>query len=91
MHRFELSRRELARILLALPAAPALAAQEQEPPSPLAQFLAARQAGLSAQERAALEKSVTGLEKTLKVIRDFELPPDTAPCLRFSALKAKRR
>lgn len=90
--RFELSRRELARVLLALPAVPALArAEEKQPPSPLAEFLASREPGLSPAERAALRKSVVGLEKTLQVIRDFKLVPDAAPCLRFAALKSKGR
>lgn len=90
--RFEPSRRELARMLLALPAAPALArVDEPSPASPLAEFLAANEPGLSPAERAALRRSVSGLEKTLQLIRDFELPPDAAPCLRFAALKSGGR
>jgi hypothetical protein len=95
MHRrSELSRRELAALLVALPAAPALARAEEkaaERASPLAEFLAAREPGLSAAEREALKKSVSGAEKGLQVIRDFALPPDVAPAVRFAALKSKRR
>jgi hypothetical protein len=91
--RFELSRRDLAKLLVALPAAPALAQgpQETEQASPLAEFLAGQEAGLSPVERAALKKNVTGAEKGLQVIRAFTLPPDVPPALRFAALPSKKR
>jgi hypothetical protein len=95
--RYELGRRDLARILLTLTAAPALARtpddarkEGEEPPSPLVDFLAAQQAGLTPPEREALKKSLKAFEKSLKAIRDFELPRDVAPCLRFAARKSRR-
>jgi len=92
--RLELTRRTLSRMLLALPLAPLAVADERkeaEPPSPRTACLAATEPGLSAEERARLEKSIAGGEKALAVIRDFKLPADVAPSLRFQALKSKRR
>jgi hypothetical protein len=91
--RFELSRRELAKLLVALPAVPALAEEkkEAEKASPLAEFIAGREAGLTAAERDALQKNITGAEKGLEVIRSFRLPPDTPPAVRFAALSSKKR
>ena len=88
-------RRDFARILLAVPALPALARgqgeKEPEKPSPTAEFIAAEEPGLSPAEREALRKSIAGFEKSLQVVRDFKLPPDVAPALRFAAQKSKRR
>jgi hypothetical protein len=92
--RFDPGRRGFARLLLALPAAPALVRAEEkkeEPPSDVAEFLVAHEPGLSADEQAALRKGIAGFEKSLKQIRDFKLPPDTAPSLRFAARKSKAR
>lgn len=91
--RFELSRRDLAKLLVALPAAPALAQgpQETEQATPLAEFLAGQEAGLSPVEREALKKSITGAEKGLQVVRAFKLPPDVPPAVRFAALASKKR
>src|SRR5262245_6336790 len=91
--RFELSRRDLAKLLVALPVAPAVAEEpKQAPPaSPLAEFLAAQEPGLSPAEREALKKSISGAEKGLQVIRSFQLPPDVPPALRFSALPSRKR
>jgi len=92
--RLELTRRALSRMLLALPLSPFAVADEKkeaESPSPRATCLAATEPGLSADERARLEKSIAGGEKALAVIRDFKLPADVAPSLRFQALKSKRR
>jgi hypothetical protein len=90
-----ISRRAVAQMLLAAPAAAALAQEkpaEQAPekPSALAEFIAADEAGLSAAERERLKKSVGDTEQALAVIRGFKLPPDTAPAVRFQALKSKR-
>jgi hypothetical protein len=91
--RLELHRRDVARMLLVMPAAPALArAQEKkpdEPPSPMAEFLVAQEKGLSPAEQKALRKSVAGVEKSLQVIRDFKLAPDVPPSFRFAARKSK--
>ena len=91
--RFELSRRELAKLLVALPAVPALAQEEkeEETPSPLAEFIAGQEAGLSPAEREALKKNITGAEKGLEVIRSFQLPPDVPPAVRFAALPSRKR
>jgi hypothetical protein len=92
--RFELSRRDLAKLLVALPAVPALAQEkkkEEDKPSPLAEFIAGQEAGLSADERESLRKSITGAEKGLEVIRSFQLPPDVPPAVRFAAMPSKKR
>ena len=94
--RFAFRRRDLARLLLALPAAPALLRadekkKEEEKPSPTAEFLAAQEKGLSPAETEALKKGVAGFEKSLQAIRDFKLPPDVAPSVRFAAMKSRGR
>jgi hypothetical protein len=92
--RFELRRRDVARMLLALPAAPALVHADEEKKdttSPVAEFLVGQETGLSPAEQAALKKAVVGLEKSLKAIRDFKLPPDVAPSVRFDALRSRSR
>jgi hypothetical protein len=91
---FDITRRAMSRILLALPLAPIAAAEEKKPadapsPSPRDSCLAAAETGLSADERARLEKSLAGGEKALAVVRDFKLPPDVAPALRFQAMKSR--
>lgn len=89
----EMSRRQLGRMLLVVPVvAPALADEKkQEPPSPQAEFIAAQEVGLSAQEREALKKSISDFDKSLSAVRDFNLPPDVPPAVRFAAMKSKRR
>jgi hypothetical protein len=90
-----ISRRAMGRLLLA---APAVAALPQQPPaatpparpSALAEFIAADEPGLSAAERERLKKSLMETEQALAVVRDFKLPPDVAPAVRFQALKSKR-
>ena len=93
--RSPLRRREVARLLLALPAAPTLLrADVKEPPekpSATAEFLAAQEAGLSPSETEALKKSIDGVEKSLKAIRDFKLEADVSPSVRFTALKSRTR
>jgi hypothetical protein len=90
-----ISRRAVGRMLLAAPAAAALA-QEKPPdnapatPSALAEFIAADEPGLSPAERARLKKNIMETEQALAVVRGFKLPPDTAPAVRFQALKSKR-
>ena len=84
-----LSRRRLGQLLLALPAV-SLAASEAEPASNAAECIAARHPALSADERQRLAKSVAEAEKSLAVVRDFKLPADATPALRFRALRSKR-
>lgn len=85
----------MSKLLLAMPALPAaaVAAQSQDAPKPsaFASCIAAAESALDADERARLEKSLAGMEQSLKAIRDFKLPPDTDPALRFSAMKSRRR
>ena len=85
-----LTRRALAQMLLAMPLA-RLAAGEEKEASPRARCLAATEPGLSSDERTRLEKSIAEGEKSLTVIREFKLPPDVAPSLRFQAMKSKNR
>jgi hypothetical protein len=92
--RYELRRRDVARMLLALSAAPALVhagEEKKDATSPLAEFLAGQETGLSPAEQAALKKAVVGLEKSLEAIRNFELPPNAAPSVRFEALRSRSR
>lgn len=84
-------RRALSQMVLAWPLAALAAADEKKEISPRAGCLAATEPGLSAEERARLEKSIAEGEKSLAAIRDFRLPPDVAPSLRFQAMKSKRR
>jgi hypothetical protein len=87
------SRRTVGKMLLAVPAAAALAAEEkkkEEPPSPQAEFVASTEPGLSPEEREKLKKAVGDVEKALGVIRDFKLPMDVSPALKFKALKSTR-
>jgi hypothetical protein len=91
-----LRRRDLARLLLALPAVPDLARANEgqkavEKPSPTAEFLAGQEAGLSPEETEALKKSIFGFEKSLKAIRDFKLATDVSPSVRFAAMKSRSR
>ena len=88
---FDPGRRALSRAMLAWPLAALAAADEKKETSPRAGCLAATEPGLSAEERARLEKSIAEAEKSVGAIRDFKLPPDVAPSLRFQAMKSKRR
>ena len=88
-------RRDFARILLAVPALPSFARaqgdEEPEKPSPTAECIAAQETALSDSERAALKKSITGFDKTVQVVRDFKVPADIPPAVRFTALKSPRK
>jgi len=88
----KLTRRDLAKLLLVLPAANALAAEEPKPPavSEAGAFLAAHEPGLSDEERERLRKGLADQEKALAVVRDFKLPPDADPALHFSALRSRK-
>ena len=94
-----MTRRAAGKLILALPAAaPALArdgTDEKKPaedkPTPRAECLAAQEAGLSDAERETLKKSVTAFDKVVQVVRDFDVPPDIAPAVRFTPLKSRRR
>jgi hypothetical protein len=87
----EITRRALGRILVALPFASALRAEEAaKTPSAEAEFIASRETGLSAAERERLLKTVTEGETQLRAIREFKLPADVAPAVRFRPLKSRR-
>jgi hypothetical protein len=96
MDRTLLRRRDLVRLLLALPAVPALVRADEDKkaedkPSATAEFLAGQEPGLSPAETEALKKSIGGFEKSLKAIRDFKLAPEVSPSVRFKALKSRNR
>lgn len=88
-----ISRRAVGKLLIALPAAtlPFQEKKEEDKPTELAEFIAAREAGLSPEERERLAKNVTQLEKSLATVRDFKLPLDVDPCLRFQAVKSRSK
>jgi hypothetical protein len=88
---FDPSRRALSQMMLAWPLAALAGADEKKELSPRAGCLAATEPGLSAEERARLEKNIAEGEKALAVIRGLKLPPEVAPSLRFQAMKSKRR
>jgi predicted component of type VI protein secretion system len=86
------SRRTVGKMLLAVPAA-ALAADEKkedEKPSAHAELISSTEPGLSPEERERLKKAVGDVEKALAVVRDFKLPMDVTPALKFRALKSRR-
>lgn len=90
----DLDRRSLGKLLLGLPLAVGAAAAETKPPEPpsaRSECLAASEPGFSPEERERLRKSMGESEKSLAVIRDFKLPPDVAPALRFAPLKSAKR
>ena len=89
-------RRDMVRLLLTLPAAPALVRADEDKkaedkPSPTAEFLVGQEPGLSAAEAEALKKGIGGFEKSLKAIRDFKLAPEVGPSVRFKAMKSRSR
>ena len=93
-----MTRRAAGKLILALPvAAPALAQgageekKTEDKPTPLAECIAAQEPGLSDAERATLKKSITGFDKAVQVVRDFRVPNDVPPAVRFTALKSRRR
>ena len=61
-----------------------------EGPTPLARFLARQEEGLSAEERRRVRRDVSGLERSLKQIRDFTVTNDVPPSGGFRALRSKR-
>lgn len=85
-----ISRRALGRILVTVPFARVLRADEPKKPSPEAEFIASQETGLSPAEIERLKKTVTESAKGLQTIRDFKLPPDVGPAVRFRALKSRR-
>jgi hypothetical protein len=88
-----LGRRAAAKLMLASPAAAALPASAAEPPpsADLGAFLAGNEPGLSADERAQVQKAVAGLQKTIDTVRSFRIDPDVAPALHFRPLRSPRR
>lgn len=93
-----ITRRSLTRLLLAAPALPAaaLALSGDNPPdgpprpSPFAACIAATDTSLSADERKRLETALGGLERSLKIVREFPLPADADPAFRFAPLRSRR-
>jgi hypothetical protein len=87
------TRRKVTVMLVSAPAvAWALDDEKKDAkPSPEAEFLAANEPGLTDEERARLKKNVTEGETALKAVRDFKVPPEVAPSLRFQPLKSARR
>lgn len=53
-------------------------------------FIAKNEAGLSGAERKRLRKQLPGFEGALRKLRDFELPDDVEPAVRFQALRSER-
>jgi hypothetical protein len=85
------TRRTFGKLLLAMPAASlAVPAQAEEKPPELGDLLAAREPGLSEDERKRLKKMIGDVLKPLQAVRDFKLPEDAAPAFRFRALKSVR-
>jgi hypothetical protein len=64
--------------------------KKEEVISPRADCLAATEPGLSDDERSRLRKNIAEGEKGLAVVRDFKVPVDVAPAMRFRAMKSKR-
>src|SRR5215510_11077569 len=88
-----ITRRDLAKLLLALPAASAAAAADSKPaaPSEAGEFIAAHESGLSPDERERLRKALADQEKALAVVREFKLPAEADPALRFSSQRSRRQ
>jgi hypothetical protein len=89
-----ITRRQAARLIAAapigLPAASALMQPEKRTLSRFATCVAASETTSSPEERARLETALGKIEESLKAIREFKLPLDTAPALRFAAIKSPR-
>ncbi len=92
-----ITRRAAGKLILALPVAvPALAqepAPEKKPearPTPQAECIAAQEPGLSDAEKGALKKSITGFDKAVQVVRDFKVPPDVPPAIRFAPMRSRK-
>ena len=82
------TRRTFGKLLLTLPAASlAVPAGAQEKPPELADLLAAREPGLSEEERKRLRKLIGDAQKPLQVVRDFKVPEDVAPAFRFRPMR----
>ena len=87
----ETTRRAFGKLVLTLPAATlAGSAAAEEKPQELGDLLAAREPGLSEDERKRLQKMIGDAQKPLQVVRDFKLPEDADPAFRFRALRSTR-
>jgi hypothetical protein len=85
------TRRTFGKLMLTLPAASlAVPGIAEEKPPELADVLAAREPGLSEEERGRLRKLIGDAQKPLQVVRDFKLPEDVAPAFRFQPLRKAR-
>lgn len=85
----DMTRRELGKLFLVLPAA-GLSAKEllaREGPSDEAQFIASHETGFSEEERQRLLKGLADQEKSLKTIREFPLSYDVAPAMHFRPMR----
>jgi hypothetical protein len=85
----KISRRRAAQLMFAAPAV-ALAAQDAPSTPSLGACIVATETSLTAEERVRFEKALGGLEGSLKRIRDFTLPPGTAPAMQFRPRKSPR-
>jgi hypothetical protein len=90
-----MTRRDLTKALLVVPAAAAAsvcAAEQAAPPAATrAACLAATESALDASARERLAQSLVGLEQTLQVIREYPVPQGADPAWRFEAVVARRR
>ena len=87
-----ISRRTIHKLLLAAPAAAFAAtdtAAQTSKPSAFAACIAAAETTLSADERGRLAKAIGGLEQSLKVIRDFDVPADAYPAMLFRPMRSR--
>jgi hypothetical protein len=88
-----MSRRTLHKILLTGPAAALASARpaaQPAAPSARAACLAASETTFTAVERDRLAKAIGGLEQSLKAIRDFKVPADADPAMRFQPMQSRR-
>jgi hypothetical protein len=87
-----ISRRMLHKWLLTAPAAALILAKadaQDAQPSSFAACLAATETTLSADERARLTKAIGSLEQGVKIIRDFKVPMDVDPAMRFRPMRSR--
>jgi hypothetical protein len=84
----------MSKLLLAAPVLPLTAAAQSLAPaatSPFAACIAASETSLSSQDRIRLEKNIGSLEQALRAVRDFQLPADADPSLRFTPMRSPRK
>jgi hypothetical protein len=84
-----MTRRELAKLFLAVPVAgiSAKTLLGAEEPSDEARFIASHEPGFSEEERTRLLKGLAEQEKSLKAVREFPLSYDVSPAMHFRPLR----